>query len=184
MLWEMFTIFFKIGAFTFGGGFAMIPIIQQEIVSRKKWVKDEEFIDIISIAQSSPGPIAVNTSIYVGYKIRGFPGAIIATLGTVLPSFIIILLIAKFFYQFKDNIIIEKIFLGIRPAVVALILSAIYSLIHKSHFEYIHLAIALATALIVAFFDVNPIYMIIFGVVLSITINKFRKNKETKETDE
>ena len=92
----MFLTFFKIGAFTFGGGFAMIPIIQKEVVENKKWIKDEEFIDTISIAQSSPGPIAVNSSIFVGYKISGFPGALICTFGTVLPSFLIILVIAVF----------------------------------------------------------------------------------------
>ena len=107
MLWNMFVTFFKIGAFTFGGGFAMIPIIQQEVVTNNNWIKDEDFIDIISIAQSSPGPIAINSSIYVGYKIKGFPGAVIATLGTVLPSFIIILLIAIFFFEFNDNVIVQ-----------------------------------------------------------------------------
>jgi chromate transporter len=176
MLLEIFSIFFKVGAFTFGGGFAMIPIIQQEIVSKKNWIKDEDFIDIISIAQSSPGPIAVNISTYVGYKIKGFTGAVVATLGTVMPSFIIILFIAMFFYQFNDNIIIQKIFSGIRPAVVALILSAIYSLVRKSHFNYLHLLIALATALIIAFTDVNPIYMIIIGIIISITFNKIKED--------
>lgn len=185
MLWEMFTIFFKIGAFTFGGGFAMIPIIQQEIVLKKKWIKEEDFLDVIAIAQSSPGPIAVNTSIYVGYKINGFPGALVATLGTVMPSFSIILLIAMFFYRFNENIIIQKVFSGIRPAVVALIISAIYGLLRQSHFNYLQLLIALATALIIAFTNVNPIYMIVAGVAISIIINKTRnyisKNKEEKK---
>ncbi|MDR7869492.1 MAG: chromate transporter [Tissierellaceae bacterium] len=184
MLWEMFSIFFKIGAFTFGGGFAMIPIIQQEIVNNKSWIKDEDFIDIISIAQSSPGPIAVNTSIYVGYKIKGFKGAVVSALGTIMPSFIIILLIAMFFYQFNDNIIIQKIFLGIRPAVVALIISAIYSLVRKSHFNYMQLVLALGTTLIIAFMDINPIFMIILGVIISITINKIRIQNSNDKKEE
>ena len=180
MLWEMFGVFFKIGAFTFGGGFAMLPIIQQEVVNKKKWVEDEDFLDVISIAQSSPGPVAVNTSIYIGYKIKGLTGAIAAVLGTVLPSFIIILIIAMFFYQFKGNAIIEKVFLGIRPAVVALILSALYGLLRKSHFNNFQLLLAIATALIIVFFDINPIYMIVLGIAMSIVFNK---NKSKKEMD-
>lgn len=176
MLWEIFLTFFKIGAFTFGGGFAMIPIIQQEIVEKKNWIKEEDFIDTISIAQSAPGPIAVNLSIFVGYKIKGFPGAVICTMGTVLPSFIIILLIAKFFYQFKDNHIVEKIFLGIRPAVVALIFSAVYKLVYKSRFSYVDLLIALITTLIIVFLNINPVYMIIIGALGSAVYNKVVNN--------
>lgn len=180
MLWEIFATFFKIGAFTFGGGFAMIPIIKEEVVVKRNWVKDEDFIDIISIAQSSPGPIAVNSSIYVGYKIKGFLGALVATLGVVAPSFLIILFIAKFFYEFKDNIFIEKIFLGIRPAVVALILSAIYGLVKKSGFSYFQLLIAVFTALVIIFLKINPIYMIFLGIVGSIVYNRFIKEKNKR----
>lgn len=180
MLWEMFITFFKIGAFTFGGGFAMIPIIKKEVVEKKNWIKDEDFIDIISIAQSSPGPIAVNSSIYVGYKIKGFSGAVSSGLGTVMPSFIIILIIAKFFSEFSDNIIIEKIFMGIRPAVVALIISAIYGLVKNTQFNKLQLFLAVVTALIIVFLDINPIYMIILGVIISIIINKTR-NKKTND---
>lgn len=180
MLWEMFVTFFKIGAFTFGGGFAMIPIIKQEVVENKKWIKDEDFIDIISIAQSSPGPIAVNSSIYVGYKIRGFSGALISALGTVMPSFLIILLIAKFFSSFSDNIIIEKVFMGIRPAVVALILSAIYGLVRNAHFNYKQIILAIITSLLIVFLDINPIYMIIIGITVSIVINKHKEKKIKK----
>ncbi|NLY45622.1 MAG: chromate transporter [Tissierella sp.] len=177
MLWKMFITFFKIGAFTFGGGFAMIPIIKKEVVEKKNWIKDEDFIDIISIAQSSPGPIAVNSSIYVGYKIKGFSGAICSGLGTIMPSFLIILIIAKFFSGFSNNIIIEKIFMGIRPAVVALIISAIYGLVKNSQFNNLQLSLAVATALTIVFLDINPIYMIILGVIISITINKIRNKK-------
>lgn len=177
MLWEMFITFFKIGAFTFGGGFAMIPIIKQEVVEKKNWIKDEDFIDIISIAQSSPGPIAVNSSIYVGYKIKGFSGAVFCALGTIMPSFLIILLIAKFFSDFSGNIIIEKIFMGIRPAVVALIVSAIYGLVKSTHFNKLQLSLAVATSLVIVFLDINPIYMIILGVAISIIINKKRNEK-------
>ncbi len=128
MLFDMFKTFFKVGAFTIGGGYAMIPIIQKEIVDNKRWVEEDEFLDTIAIAQGSPGPIAVNVSIFVGYKLKGFKGALACALGTVLPSFLIILLIATVFFQFRNNPIIEKVFLGIRPAVVALIASAVYKI--------------------------------------------------------
>ncbi|OLS01815.1 chromate transporter [Tissierella creatinophila] len=173
----MFLTFFKIGAFTFGGGFAMIPIIQREVVEKKNWIKDEEFIDTISIAQSAPGPVAVNSSIFVGYKIDGLKGAIICTVGTVLPSFFIILFIAVFFTQFKNNPLFEEIFLGIRPVVVALIFSAVYKLITKAHLGYKDLVIAIIAMLTIVIFNVTPIYVIVVGVALRVIYNKF-KNKE------
>ncbi len=177
MLWEMFTTFLKIGAFTFGGGFAMIPIIQEEIVERRGWIDDEEFIDIISIAQSSPGPIAVNSSMFVGYTVKGFPGALISTIGTVLPSFIIILIIANFFSSVQDNLILDKIFYGIRPTVVALIFSTVYRLLKDAGFDRISLLVALISAMTIVFVDINPIFLIITGVVAAIIFNKYIKSK-------
>ena len=100
---DCFTTFFKIGAFTLGGGYAMIPIIEREVVERHKWVDKEEFLDLIAISQSCPGVFAVNMSIFIGYKLRQMRGAVCATLGTALPSFLIILLIAMFFVRFQDN---------------------------------------------------------------------------------
>ena len=121
---ESFGIFFKIGAFTIGGGYAMVPLIENEIVTKRKWIAQDDFIDLLAISQSAPGILAVNISIFIGYKLRGIRGSIVTALGTILPSFIIILAIALFFHNFKDNPIVERIFKGIRPAVVAL------SLIH------------------------------------------------------
>ena len=172
MLLEMFLAFFKIGAFTFGGGFAMIPIIQEEVVNKRNWIKDEEFIDTISVAQSSPGPIAVNASIYVGYKIKGLSGAIVATLGTVLPSFITILVVARFFAYFRDNATFEKVFAGIRPTVVALIFSALYRLVYKSYLGYRALAAALIVSLILIFLNISPIYMVLLGIIGSVGYHK------------
>lgn len=176
MLFQMFITFFKIGAFTFGGGYAMIPIIQEEMVSKKKWIDENEFLDAIAVAQGSPGPVAVNTSIYVGYRVKGLPGALMAALGTVLPSFIIILLIAKFFYQYRDNPILDKIFLGIRPAIVALILSAVYKLMRSSRLGYKKLIISLVSVLAIVFLNISPIYLVIAGGLGSVVINK-RLNK-------
>ena len=150
----------------------MIPIIQEEVVSKKKWIDDSEFMDALAVAQGSPGPMAVNTSIYVGYRIAGLPGALTAVLGTILPSFLIILLIAMFFYQFRDYAIIDKIFLGIRPAVVALILSAVYKLMRKTKFGYKRLLISLAALLAIVFLDISPIYLVIAGGVGAVVYNK------------
>lgn len=185
MLMKIFLTFLKIGAFTFGGGFAMIPIIQEEVVYKNNWIKDEEFVDTISVAQSSPGPIAVNASIYVGYKIKGLVGAIVATLGTVIPSFVTILIIANFFNVFRDSVIFEKVFMGIRPAVVALIFSALYSLVYKSYLGYGALAVALLAALVLIFFNISAIYMVLLGIIGSIIYNKkFKKHINFEDDDE
>ncbi len=173
----MFFTFLKIGAFTFGGGFAMIPIIQKEVVENRSWMKDEDFLDTISIAQSSPGAIAVNTSILVGYKIEGFKGALICTFATVLPSFSIILLVAVFFSQFSNSHIFEKIFSGIRPVIVALIFSAVYKLMTKAHLRYVDFTIAIIATLTMVIFQITPIYIIIFGVLARVVYNRI-KNKE------
>jgi len=159
----MFKTFFKIGAFTIGGGYAMIPIIQQEIVEKKKWIEEEKFLDIIAISQGSPGPIAINVSIFVGYTLEGFKGAITCMLGTALPSFLIILLIAMVFFQYRNNPIIEKVFLGIRPAVVGLIASAVYKMYKSSKIKGIKILIAVASMLIIVFTDISPIYLILIG---------------------
>lgn len=174
MLLNLFITFFKIGAFTFGGGYAMLPIIQREIVEKKNWIDDEEFMDALAIAQASPGPVAVNTSIYVGYRLKGLKGAITCLLGTVLPSFLTILIIATFFYQFRENAIIDKIFLGIRPAVVALILAAVYKLMKKSKFTYDKLVVSLVTILIIVIFKTSPIWLVIAGAIGSVAWNKLK----------
>ena len=109
-LFTMFFSFFKIGAFTFGGGYAMIPLIQAEVVDKQEWISEEDFLDIVVISQSFPGALAVNTSVFIGYKISGIIGAIIALLGVVIPSFSIILVIAHFFLQFRNNNLIDCLF--------------------------------------------------------------------------
>lgn len=180
MLWDMFTTFLKIGAFTFGGGFAMIPIIQDEIVDKRKWISSEDFIDAISIAQAAPGPIATNTSIFIGYKLKGIVGALVCLIGTTLPSLFIIVIIAKYFYQFRDNAIIEKVFLGIRPAVVALILTAVYKISYKSQLGYDKMIVGLLVALIIVFFKVSPIYLVILGALGYVIVNKIKTNRENE----
>lgn len=172
MFFSLFITFFKIGAFTFGGGYAMLPIIQKELVDIKKLISEEEFMDAIALAQASPGSVALNTSVYVGYRIKGLKGALASTLGSVLPSFIIILLIAMYFFRFRNNEFVDSIFMGIRPAIVALILSAVYQMWKNSRKTYIKLFASIATVGLVVFTGLNPIWIVIAGAVSSVIYHK------------
>ncbi|SKA91637.1 chromate transporter [Clostridium sp. USBA 49] len=158
---EMFISFFKIGAFTIGGGYAMVPLIEAEVVDKKNWIKKEEFLDMLAIAQSAPGPIAINTAVFVGYKTGGALGVLATTLGSILPSFIIILVIASFFTEIKDNLIVERMFKGIRPAVVALIAAPVIRLGKDANINKKTIIIPIITAILVAFFNVTAIFIII-----------------------
>jgi len=128
MIFELFFVFFKIGLFTFGGGYAMLPFIQQEVLSRS-WVTEEELIDFVAVSESTPGPFAINIATYIGVEKAGILGGIIATTGVVLPSFIIILLIAKFFFRFKENKYVSGVMSGIRPVAIGLIGAAAIKMI-------------------------------------------------------
>lgn len=158
---EAFSIFFKIGAFTIGGGYAMVPLIENEIVTRRKWVSQDDFINLLAISQSAPGILAVNISIFIGYKLRGIRGSIITALGTILPSFIIILAIALFFHNFKDNLFVERIFKGIRPAVVALIAAPTFSMAKSARINRFNSWIPIVSALLIWLLGFSPIWIII-----------------------
>jgi chromate transporter len=158
---SLFTTFFKIGMFTLGGGYAMIPIIQSEVVDKHQWVSKEEFLDLIAIAQSCPGVFAINISIFIGYKLRKIPGAISCALGTALPSFLIILAIAMFFHQFQDNPVVAAMFRGIRPAVVALIAVPTFNLACSAKLSWANCWIPIAGALLIWLLGVSPIYIIL-----------------------
>ncbi len=158
---ESFGIFFKIGTFTIGGGYAMIPLIEDEIVHKKNWINKEDFVDLMAVAQSAPGVFAVNMAIFIGYKLRGVKGCIMTALGTVLPSFLIILSIALFFQQFKEYRLIENIFKGIRPAVVALIAAPTFSVAKSCKINRHTIWIPVISALLIWLLGVSPIYIII-----------------------
>lgn len=157
----LFTTFFKIGAFTLGGGYAMIPIIQSEVVEKRQWIKQEEFIDLIAIAQSCPGVFAANIATFIGYKIAGVKGAACTTLGACLPSFLIILAIAMIFRQFMDVKWISAMFNGIRPAVVALIAVPTFNLAKSAKVNLSNGWIPVVSALLIWALGVNPIWIII-----------------------
>lgn len=165
---ELFWSFFKIGAFTFGGGYAMIPLIRNEVVSKKTWLDDSEFMDMLAIAQSMPGPIALNTALFVGNKRLGFVGSLFSAAGVIIPSFVTILAIAMVFTQFKDNEVVERIFKGIRPAVVALIISPLFGLGKSAGITIKTIWIPLVVALSVWLLGVSPIYIVLISILCGI----------------
>ena len=168
MLLKLFTTFFKIGLFTFGGGYAMIPLIQREVIERHKWIDEKDFLDMLVLAQSTPGPIAVNTSVFVGYKMAGVAGAIAATLGTVLPSFIVILLLAFFFAEVRENRFIDAAFRAMRPAVIALIVAPLIGLVKGM--KWYLMSVSAAVAVAVWYLGVSPAYLIGASLVVGVVI--------------
>ena len=181
MYWKLFVIFAKIGAFTIGGGVAMIPLIEREIVDKHKWISDEEFMDIISIAQSAPGLIAVNVAIFIGHKIAGIKGSVVATIGSVVPPFIIILLVAAVFTTFKDNTVVQAVFKGIRPAVVALIAAPVFRMAVKNRLNWITGSIAVAATILIAFLRISPIWIILTAIAGGIVLAAYRNDRNKKE---
>lgn len=184
---KLFISFFKIGVFTFGGGWAMIPLIEREVVDKQNWIKREDFVDALAIAQSLPGVLAVNISILIGNKLRGLKGCLMATLGTILPSFLIILAIAIWFVQTYDNPVVERIFKGIRPAVVALIVSPVFSTAKTARINIKTVIIPIIVALSIWLGGVSPIWFVLLGAIGGILYcnhviasSKQKSNKEEK----
>lgn len=177
-LWELFIIFCRIGGFTFGGGYAMLPIIQEEIVKKRNWATDEEVIDYYAIGQCTPGIIAVNTATFIGYKRRGLLGAIIATTGMVFPSVVIISIIAAYFKHFQDYAIVQHAFGGIRVAVVVLVVNAVIKLWNQSVKDWIGIIICIATFTIIAFTKISPVVVIIISAIIGIVIGRVRRNEK------
>lgn len=173
---EIFWVFTKIGAFTIGGGYAMIPLIQNEM-SRRGWLSEEELPDIIALAQSAPGILAVNVAIFAGYRIRGLKGSIVATVGTALPSFFIILFIAALFSGYQNNPDVIRIFKGIRPVVISLIAVPMIKLAHKNNKTWWAWAISGITLALVSFLKVSPIYILLTIIVSALSITYYRNKK-------
>lgn len=178
-LLELFLIFFKIGAFTIGGGYAMIPLIEEEIVDKRNLMKREEFLDAIAIAQASPGPIAVNVAIFIGRKVRKTLGSIICTLGVALPSFLIILVVSMFFAEVRDNEKVEGVFKGIKPAVAGLMAASVYRMFKSANLDGIYLIVP-PLAFSILLLGVSPIFIIIGFAVFAIILNKFKKGGEER----
>ncbi len=164
LLLKLFMSFLKIGLFTVGGGYAMIPFVRKEAVEINKWITEKDFSEIIALDTVTPGPIAVNMATFVGYKVRGVLGAVIATTGVVLPSLILVTIIAAFFYAFRTNKIIQAILKGLKPAVIALIAVSIFSLLQgKAIFDIKSLIIALVVFIGIVIFKIHPMWLVILA---------------------
>ena len=182
--WELFSTFFKIGAFTFGGGYAMLPLIQSEVINHG-WISNSALLDFIAVSESTPGPFAINIATYLGFTLGGGFGAVSATLGVVLPSFLIILLVARFFAKFSENKIVKGVMSGLRPAVTGLVLTAVLSVgktvLFKNGFSkslfyepefYISLGIFILSAILI-FKKAHPIFVILLSAFLGILFGSF-----------
>ena len=173
---ELFTTFFFVGMLTIGGGYAMVPLIEEEVVNKKKWLTQEDFIDLLAVSQSVPGVFAVNFSIFIGYKLKKFPGALALALGAILPSFLIILAIALFFHQFKEYEAVENIFKGIRPAVVALIAAPTFSMAKSAKISKYNVWIPIVSAILIWLMGVSPVYIIAIAGIGGFIYGKINKN--------
>lgn len=165
-LWRIFCVFAKIGAFTIGGGIPMIAAIKSELVERK-WLNDEDFIDIITLAQTAPGLFAVNISILTGHRLRGTKGSVVATVASCLPPFLIILLVALFFTSFKDNEYVIRAFKGIRPVVLALIGVPMIDMIKATKMRWWSWAVVVSSMILVCVLAVSPVYILICVIVVA-----------------
>ena len=178
-LWKLFATFFKIGAFTFGGGYAMIPLIQKEAVEKNGWVSDDDILEIIAIAESTPGPIAINSATFVGYRTCGVLGAMCATLGVVLPSFVIILVISYVLREFQQIKAVQYAFNGIRAGVLALLFKALWGMYKKSPKGWVSYVVMAGAFLATAFAGINVLYVIIgcalFGLITSLLAQRREK---------
>lgn len=175
---DSFKTFFKIGMFTLGGGYAMIPIVEEEVVDKHGWMTREEFLDTLAVAQSCPGVMAINISVYIGYRLRRLRGALCMSLGTALPSFLIILAIAMFFHQFEDNKVVAAMFRGIRPAVVALIAVPTFKMGKSAKITWTNCWIPIACALAIWLMGVSPILVILVAGVGGYMYGKYIKPTE------
>lgn len=159
----LFWVFAKIGAFTLGGGYAMLPLIERDVVDRRRWINRKEFLDLVAVAQSAPGILAINMAIFVGYKLKGAPGAAFAALGAAAPSFLIILLIAVFCRNYQQNSIVNRIFMGIRPAVVALIAVPVFHLGKSACRAWPGVLTAALAAFLIWRGGVSPVYIVLLA---------------------
>lgn len=177
---SLFLIFARIGAFTFGGGYAMLPLLQKEIVEKRNWATEEELMDYFAIGQCTPGVIAVNTATFIGFKKKKTPGAIFATLGVISPSIVIILILAAFLNHFADYPVVQHAFNGVRIAVCATVVVSIYKLARKGIVDIITLLILIAAFCAMVFLNISSIYIVMGAAVLGILIRILQRNLKAK----
>ena len=170
MFFQLFWTYLKIGTFTLGGGYAMLPLIQREVVERKGWIDEKEFLNMIALAQAAPGLIAVNSAIFIGWRVGGWRGICGAVLGAVLPSFLIILSIAMVFSEWKELPAVEAAFKGIRPAVVALIAAPLVKLAKAAKISWATALIPVTAVLLIWLLHVNPVWVILATILFTLLV--------------
>jgi chromate transporter len=180
VFFNLFWTYLKIGTFTLGGGYAMLPLIQREVVDVRGWIDEEEFLNMIALAQAAPGLIAVNSAIFIGWRVGGWKGVCGAVLGAVLPSFLIILVIAMVFQEWKESPAVEAAFKGIRPAVVALIAAPLFKMAKSAKISWLTALIPITAALLIWIGHVNPVWVILATIIItlcSIWLSSYRSSK-------
>lgn len=182
-LWDLFRTFLKIGAFTFGGGYAMIPLVQDEIVDKKGYITDEEFIKLIAIAEATPGVIAVNTATFVGYRTAGIWGGLLSTFGVVLPSFTIITIISLFYNSFRHIIWVDWAFSGIRAGIMVLIVGSLVRMVKKSELSVFFAILIIVAFCIASFTEINVVWLILGGAAAGIARQMIIGKKEEHEDE-
>ena len=184
-LWTLFITFAKVGVMTFGGGYAMLPILEREVVKNHNWTTSEQMLDYYAIGQCTPGIIAVNVSTFIGYKTRGILGAIVATFGMVFPSLVIITALASVLKMFQDNVYVKKAFAGIRIAVCALMVTAVIGLVRKAVSNIPTAIVAVAALLLQLLLGVSPVIIVIctvaFGLIMYFSTTKRNNDSDNKE---
>jgi chromate transporter len=179
-LWQLFITFLKIGALTFGGGYAMMPVMRKEVVDKKGWVSDDDILKILIISESTPGVLAVNSATFIGYKIAGFKGSLLATMGVIIPSFVIISIISIFLYQYRDITLVSYAFLGIKAGIAVLIFKAGLKLAKKLDRNRFTLFVFVAALIVALFSTLSAIYMIVVGAILGLVYGFVLSSKEAQ----
>lgn len=172
MVFQLFATFFRIGPSTFGGGYAMIPVIEREILEKKQWIDEKEMADMVSLSGSAPGGVGVNAAAFVGYRKAGLAGAVAAVAGITLPTFLIVIALSVFYLLFHDNPKVEAALQGVQGAVIALILMAAYRMAKQAVFDVATTFMAVSVVLILLLVPISPIYMIVFGLLAGIVLVK------------
>ena len=175
LLWDLFFTFFRIGGLTFGGGYAMLPMLQNELVEKRKWTTEEELLDYYAVGQCTPGVIAVNTATFIGQKIKGFWGAVFATAGVVFPSLIIISIIAGFIQNFSHLEWVQHAFAGIRVAVAVLVVNAVLKLWKSGIKDILGIIIFIVTLVVSAVFSLSPVFVVIAAILVGILAGQVKR---------
>ncbi|PWA10378.1 chromate transporter [Pueribacillus theae] len=179
-LYKLFFTFLKVSPITFGGGYAMLPLIEREVVKRRKWLNEHEVVDILTVAQTAPGAVAINSAIFIGYRVAGLLGSIVALFGIMLPNLLIVIIAIFMYFAFRDNPIIEAVFNGLASAVIALIVYAAYMIGRTAISDLTTIVIALISFIILIFLNVNPVLLILGGGFVGLIFSKLKVTRKEK----